>query len=170
MSVSSSSESSSDLDDEMGQFILMKYVYEYYKTYLPKMPCRTSLLSGKAYVMEILDGNPTVCYEMFRMRKHVFLNFCDRLKVEHFLHDEKMVSVEEAVAMFLYIIGQNERQRVTSDRFQHSTETVSAWFEKVLIAVCKLGTKIIRPRDRGEVQPEIATNPKWFPYFKVCYL
>ncbi|XVF02620.1 hypothetical protein REPUB_Repub04eG0190700 [Reevesia pubescens] len=147
MSISFSSKSSYDLDGEMKEFILIKYVYEYYKAYLPKMPCRTSILSGKAYVMEILYGNPTVCYEMLRMRKHVFLNFCDRLKVDHLLNDEKMISVEEAVAMFLFIIDQNEPQRVVVDRFQHSTEIVSVWFEKVLIAICKLGTRIICPRD-----------------------
>ncbi|KAL4367185.1 hypothetical protein GQ457_05G027840 [Hibiscus cannabinus] len=168
MSISSSSESSSDLDDEMGQFLLLKYVNDYYNAFIPKMPCRTSILDGKAYIMEILSGNPTVCYEMLRMKKHVFQNFCDRLKVENFLEDEKKVSVEEAVAMFLFIIGQNATQRLIADRFQHSTETVSTWFQKVLIAICKLGTKIICPRDRGDVQPEIARNSNWFPYFKDC--
>ncbi|KAL4340384.1 hypothetical protein GQ457_08G015210 [Hibiscus cannabinus] len=168
MSISSSSESSSDLDDEMGQFLLLKYVHDYYNAFIPKMPCRTSIPDGKAYVMEILYGNPTVCYEMFRMKKHVFLNFCDRLKVDKLLEDEKKVSVEETVAMFLFIIGQNATQRLIADRFQHSTETVSTWFQKVLIAVCKLGTKIICPRDRGDVQPEIARNSNWFPYFKDC--
>ncbi|KAL4302428.1 hypothetical protein GQ457_10G020700 [Hibiscus cannabinus] len=168
MSISSSSESSSDLDDEMRQFLLLKYVHDYYNAFIPKMPCRTSILDDKAYVMEILYGNPTMCYEMFRMKKYIFLNFCDRLKVDKLLEDEKKVSVEEAVAMFLFIIGQNATQRLIADRFQHSTETVSTWFQKVLIVVCKLGTKIICPRDRGDVQPEIARNSNWFPYFKDC--
>ena len=70
--------------------------------------------------------------------------------------------------MFLFIIGQNSRQRVVANRFQHSTAAISTWFEKVLRAVCKLGTKIICPRDRGDVQPEIAKNPKLFTYFKDC--
>ncbi|KAL4362901.1 hypothetical protein GQ457_04G018590 [Hibiscus cannabinus] len=139
MSISSNSGSSFDLDDEMCQFLLLKYVHDYYNTCIPKMPCKTSILDGKAYVMDILSGNPTVCYEMFRMKKHVFLNLCDRLKVDKLLEDEKKVLVEEAVAMLLFII-----------------------------VVCKLGTKIICPRDRGDVQPEIARNYNWFPYFKDC--
>ncbi|KAL4318157.1 hypothetical protein GQ457_18G011430 [Hibiscus cannabinus] len=72
MSISSSSESSSDLDDEIGQFLLLKYVHDYYNAFIHKMPCRTYILDYKAYVMEILYGNMTACYEMFRMKKHVF--------------------------------------------------------------------------------------------------
>ncbi|KAL4387484.1 hypothetical protein GQ457_09G013860 [Hibiscus cannabinus] len=150
MSISSSSESSSDLDDEMRQFLLLKYVHNYYNAFIPKMPCKTSILDGKAYVMEILYENLTA------------------LKVDKLLEDEKKVSVEETVAMFLFIIGQNATQRLIPDRFQHSTETVSTWFQKVLIVVCKLKTKIICPRDRGDVQSEIVRNSNWFPYFKDC--
>ncbi|RVX17484.1 hypothetical protein CK203_003860 [Vitis vinifera] len=39
--------------------------------------------------------------------------------------DTRFVTVEEAVAMFLLIVGHNVRMRVVADRFQHSTETVA---------------------------------------------
>ena len=39
------------------------------------------------------------------------------------------------------------------------------WFKKVVRALATLGVDLIKPVNRGEVQPEIQNNPKWFPYF-----
>ncbi|RVW53750.1 hypothetical protein CK203_068974 [Vitis vinifera] len=39
--------------------------------------------------------------------------------------DTRLVTIEEAVAMFLLIIGHNVRMRVVANRFQHFTETVA---------------------------------------------
>ncbi|KAF7800987.1 protein ALP1-like [Senna tora] len=48
------------------------------------------------------------------------------------LSDGKDVTVDEGVAMFLIIIGQNLRHRIIAERFQHSVYTVSKWFRRVL--------------------------------------
>ncbi|KAG6511476.1 hypothetical protein ZIOFF_029544 [Zingiber officinale] len=135
---------------------------------IDRMPCRTSSLTGRMYIQEILDGHPQVCFDNFRMSKHVFVNFCRTLKEMNLLQDGKKVTVEEGVAMFLLIIGHNTRHRICADRFQHSLYTCSKWFKRVLRAVCTLSTHIIRPYEHNGVHPRILHNLKWFPYFKNC--
>ena len=129
------------------------------------------MLTGRMYTLEFLVGHEVRCYESFRTDKHVFLNFCDTLKDVGKLSDGKKVSVEEGVAMFLIIICHNLRHRVVAERFQHSLHTVSKWFRIVLKAVCKLGSRIIRPRDQTTTHPHIMGNQKFFPYFgKFLYM
>ncbi len=126
------------------------------------------MLTGKAYVIEVLQGHPARCFENFRMRPHVFLNLCDRLKRLNLLKDERDVSVEEALAICLSILCNIDSQRHVAERFQHSTATISYWFNKVLRALATMGKDIIRPVNRGGlVQSEIRRNHNWYPYFKV---
>ncbi|RVW82916.1 L10-interacting MYB domain-containing protein [Vitis vinifera] len=63
--------------------------------------------------------------------------------------DTRFVTVEEAVAMFLLIVGHNVRMRVVADRFQHSTETVARHFKEDCIGAID-GTHISAwvPADR----------------------
>ena len=164
---SNSSTESSDLDEEFGELIMIQLIMEYQKSFINKVPCRTSILTGRMYTLEFLAGHEARCYESFRMEKHVFMNLCNTLKVVANLNNGKNVSVEEAVAMFLIIICHNLRHRVVAERFQHSLHTVSKWFRRVLRAVCKLGTRIIRPKYQGVTHTHILHNQKYFPYFKV---
>ena len=78
------------------------------------------MLTGKMYTIEFLVGHETRCYENFRMKKDVFMNFCETLKEVGNLCDGKKVNIEEAVAMFLIIICHNLCHRVVAERFQHS--------------------------------------------------
>ena len=125
------------------------------------------MLSGKEYIREIMCGNPIQCYDAIRMKPHVFLNLCDKLKMMNLLQDCNEVSVEEGLAMSLRILCHGTTQRIIADRFQHSTSTVHYWFKTVLRAVKAFALTIVKTIDRGEVQPEIQTNSRWFPFFKV---
>jgi hypothetical protein len=51
--------------------------------------------------------------------------------------------VEEMVAMFLVIVGHGVGNRMIQERFQHSGETVSRHFHRVLHGV---GNRMIRER------------------------
>ncbi|RVW17267.1 hypothetical protein CK203_069192 [Vitis vinifera] len=60
--------------------------------------------------------------------RHYWLEWTDirvELVVKLLVEDTRFVTVEEAVAMFLLIVGHNVRMRVVAYRFQHSTETVA---------------------------------------------
>ena len=54
-------------------------------------------------MQEILEGHLIHYYEIFRMEKNVFYQFCTEL-VEHRLKGTKQMGVQEMVAMFLNMV------------------------------------------------------------------
>jgi hypothetical protein len=48
------------------------------------------------------------------------------------------MTVDEQLVMFLHTVGHNVRNRVIQDRYQHSGESISRHFNKVLDAICGL--------------------------------
>ena len=58
------------------------------------------------------------------MDEQTFVNLCDHLKRHENLKDTRWVTIVEAIATFLLIVGHNVRMRVVADRFQHSIEIV----------------------------------------------
>ncbi|KAL2466949.1 putative harbinger transposase-derived nuclease [Abeliophyllum distichum] len=69
-----------DDDEDFGNVLMVNCFVANSVSTINRIPCRTSLLKGKMYMLEILNGHPDVCYRNFRMYKHVFMNFCDTLK------------------------------------------------------------------------------------------
>ena len=166
----SSSSDDNDIDDDMLDLCMVRYILESDRLFVERIPCRTSMLSEKVYTQEVLLGNPTRCYEVFRMRPHVFINLCDRLKMMNLLKHSRDVIVEQGLFMGLAILSHGVTQRVVAERFKHSLGTVHIWFKMVIRSLAALGTHLIKPVNRGPVQPEIQSNPKWYPYFEVCHL
>ncbi|RVW22028.1 uncharacterized protein LOC104877720 isoform X1 [Vitis vinifera] len=163
------STSSSEEGDDLDEIFIAHIMNEYEEIFLCKTPQRTSMLSGAQFVRDMIEGHPQTCYELFRMDKETFMNLCDHLKRHENLQDTRFVTVEEAVAMFLLIVGHNVRMRVVADRFQHSTETVARHFKEVRRALCRLGKILICPNNMtNEVSSYVASNPKYFPWFKDC--
>ena len=60
----------------------------------------TSLLSGKAYLQELLDGSPTQMFDLFRMRTNAFLELRDHFRERGWLTDSRHIDVEEKMAFF----------------------------------------------------------------------
>ncbi|MCL7039415.1 hypothetical protein MKW94_017860, partial [Papaver nudicaule] len=160
----SSSDSSSDSDDSIMELFVVK---ELHKRYI-KTPMMTSVLSGREFILELLNGHPRRMYNLMRMDPSTFKLLCSTLRTKDFLQDDKFVSVEEAVGMFLATVSQSMRNRVIAEMFQHSNETVYRHFKKVLKALCRLGCLIIKPPNMDEIPPEISTNPKFYPWFVDC--
>ena len=127
---------------------------------------RTSILSGKDYMAEVRDGNPTNCHDMFCMTLDLFYHLVDELKQHGYLKDGKgRVDMQEAVAIFLYIVGHNTWMRPVGDRFQHSTETVSRKFRRVLRVVHPYGQQ---PNPNVVVLPKhMRSNNKYYLWFEV---
>lgn len=163
----SDSDSSSELDEMAQHMIMCMNIYDYWYSYVDKVPCHTSILSGAEYVQELLNGHPDRIYNSFRMDKHVFQRLCCTLQSLNLLHDDRHVGVQEAVAIFLYIVSHSERMRIAAERFQRSKDTIHRQFKRVLTALCKLSPHIIRPPSQGEIPSEILNNPKYYPYFEV---
>ena len=85
-------ESNSDeYDSEVELEIAIAYVQlciEYVQKYYIKRPMCTSILSGRSYVIEVLEGNPQVCYDIFRVDKTIFRHLCNELKRLHLLEED----------------------------------------------------------------------------------
>ena len=92
---------SDEYDSEVELEIAIAYVQlciEYMQKYYMKRPMCTSILSGRSYVIEVLEGNPQVCYYIFRMDKTIFRHLCNELKRLHLLEEDTgIVLVEEEI-------------------------------------------------------------------------
>jgi hypothetical protein len=97
----------------------------YASIYIEKNPCRTSPLSGKEYIQELLTSHPRRISEVLRMPLDTFLSLCTWLKSRDLLKASTNVTIEEQIAIFMYIVGQNASNRSAQERFQHSGETIS---------------------------------------------
>ena len=125
------------------------------------------MLTGDAFIKEILNDNPRTCYELFHMDRPIFTSLCNYLRTHKFLTNSRWITVEEAVGMFLLIVEHNVRMRLIANRFQYSIETVDMQFKEIVRAICRLRKFIIRHSQSNEMHPRIANNTKFFPYFKV---
>ena len=104
------------------------------------------------------------------MDKETFMNLCNHIKRHENIHDTQLVIVEEAVAMFLLIVGHNVRMRVVADCFQHSIETIARHFKEVRCVLCQLGKILIHHSNMvNEVSSYVVSNPKYIPWFKVRF-
>ncbi|GAV63794.1 LOW QUALITY PROTEIN: DDE_4 domain-containing protein, partial [Cephalotus follicularis] len=84
---------------------------------------------------EILRGSDIQCIELMRMSREAYVRLCMHFRHKLWLHDSRYVSVEEKMAMFLTIIGHNERYVVIKRRFQYYSQTIHKYFHEVLAAM-----------------------------------
>ena len=75
-------------------------------------------------------------------------------------------SIEEQVAMFLHVVGHNQRFRVVHQSFRRSIEIASKHFQQVLFAVGELRGDLIKP-PTCSTHPKILGSHRWNPFFKV---
>ena len=163
--------SNSDHDDSDVELeIATTYVQlciEHVQKYYMKRPLCTSILSGKSYVKEVLEGNSQVRYDMFRMVVHIFKHLCNELKRLNLL-EEDTGNVNESVGMLLYIVEHNIDFWLISNRFQHSLKTIQRWSWHILRAIHSLGCLIIwHGADATKLSHSLLGNNKYYPWFKV---
>ncbi|WCJ30585.1 hypothetical protein M5689_012134 [Euphorbia peplus] len=160
------SASMDDCDLELDEMELVAAAagYYYYNS-LYRQP-RCGSVNGSDFMTEVLDGHDDLCREMFRMDKHVFHKLCGTLRQRGVLRDSSGIRIEEQLAIFLNVIGHNERNRVIQERFHHSGETISRHFNNVLKAIKSLSRELLQPPPTT-TPPEILSN-RFYPYFKDC--
>ncbi|XP_062089449.1 uncharacterized protein LOC133795983 [Humulus lupulus] len=161
-----------DTDEEIelqSASITTYFVQHYYTTYIEKTPCMNSSQTGHMWLMEILKGNESRCYSMFRMEKDVFIKLCDELEANYGFKGSKRMCALEILGMFLFTLGHGAGNRLTQERFQHSGETVSRYFNKVLDVLCHMSVDVLKPPDPEfkDVPEEILKDSRYMPHFKV---
>ena len=103
------------------------------------------------------------------MEKYVFHNLVKCFRERQLLQDERLVSVEEQVAIFLYTLSANASNRTLQGRFQYSGQTISTYLNKVLQSIMSLSGQLIQ-LPPVNVPLKVSSNPKFMPYFQVCIL
>ena len=97
-------------------------------------------LNLRAMVFE----NEDQCLVNTRMDRRAFGKLCELLKYVGMLTANRNTTVEEMTVSFLHIIGHNKKKRVMHGRITRSGETVSRNFYRVLHAVLRLHTIMLR--------------------------
>ena len=117
----------------------------------------------------IFNFNDVEALQMLRMTRAPFFALVKRFRTSGLLVDSIHCSVEEQVAMFLHVVGHNQRFRVIHNTFRRSMETISHYFKQVLYAIGELRGEMIRPSIAGN-PPKIRDSHRWWPFFKVSTL
>ena len=91
MDIGADTDSNYDSEEEEFWFVfpLVGEMVAYFQRHYNKRPMRTSILSGKDYMAEMRDGNPTNCHDVFRMILDLFYHLVDELKRHGYLKEGK---------------------------------------------------------------------------------
>ena len=162
-------DSNDDSDEEFNQLVAVtcEAIVTYFNKYINKTPCYDSEQTGQAWVRRYMEGNETLCYNMFRMKKDVFH------KLGQVLQGLRNIRLEELVAICLLILGHGTCNRMVQEIFQHSGETISRHFEKMIpLLGARFAAAYVKPSNPtfSEVPTKIQDHPIYWPHFKVCVL
>ncbi|KAL6563574.1 hypothetical protein OROGR_002533 [Orobanche gracilis] len=83
------------------------------------------------------------------------------------LQDTRFICVEEMLAAFLRVVGQNARYSVVREPFGRSHFTASQNFNKILKALNKLAAGMMA-KPSSTTPQKIRENTRFYPYFKDC--
>ncbi|CAI9282448.1 unnamed protein product [Lactuca saligna] len=96
----------------------------FWKRDVKRLRDNDSKMTRHEYTMELLHRNRLQCVEVLRMSRDSFVRLCAHFRANYSLKDNKHVSVEEKIAMFLMMIGHNQCYVIIKQRFQHSKQTI----------------------------------------------
>ena len=162
-----------ELDNILMYVVLLGFMFFFQDTHqqVPRRRrVRDSALSGRDYVLEIINGHEDRIIQNMRLDVPQFLLLCDLLLNRGYWHayPSQRVGVHESVALTLMCLSHDERHRVLAERFQHSTETIDRHVRRVLRALVRLGRDLVRPRNVDDTHPRILNNGLLMPWFRVC--
>ena len=102
---------------------LASAIYVHY--FLPMRPVYTSSRTGNRYTEEIIRAHPRRVIDLIRMTITTLLDLRDWVVDRALLESTRVISIEEQLIMYLWIIGRGATTREAAEQFQHSTQTIS---------------------------------------------
>ncbi|XP_033137037.1 putative nuclease HARBI1 isoform X1 [Brassica rapa] len=158
------------LDEEKHMFALLEETYGVAETNTNKQLVRTNRGGGWRRVQRFMNDSEVQCYEILRMNQATFNSLCKILSEKYQLEETCHVYLEESVAMFLEMVGQDLSVRALAERYQHSSDTVNRKIDEVLSSLLKLAADIVKPeRDEfASASPILVDDPRYYPFFKDC--
>ncbi|CAL5422363.1 unnamed protein product [Camellia sinensis] len=137
---------------------------------MAKTPCRTSILTGHAWISELYAGHMGRFEENVYMSKQVFVALWETLVNDFGLQVPQhphSLTVEESVVMFIHVL-KGIQNREIQERFQHSGETVSQHVHNVLTSMKEFTVVHCRPTySQHRIHPYVRSKWKYLP-FKDC--
>ncbi|KAL6176391.1 hypothetical protein ACLB2K_053025 [Fragaria x ananassa] len=125
--------------------------------------------NGYIYMNKILDGDPYIFREVYRMYPDVFRKLCVIIKEKTPLRNTRHICVEEMLATFLLVVGQNNRYSEPRMIFERSHFTVSRSFNKILKALNTIAPEFMaKPPPPDTTPPNIRESTRFYPFFKDC--
>ncbi|RWR74219.1 protein ALP1-like protein [Cinnamomum micranthum f. kanehirae] len=135
------------------------------------MPVRNDMIGRsnvRRQVMSHLMENERICRDVLQMNPSAFAALCDKLRSTGLLKDFSRSTIEEQVAKFLHVLGQNWKYRAIGCYFCRSSETISRHFHNVLRAIISLENQFLKQSYGIDVAPQILHSSRFDPYFKDC--
>ncbi|KAJ9562935.1 hypothetical protein OSB04_008095 [Centaurea solstitialis] len=115
---------------------------------------------------ELLMGGK--CRQLIRMSENAFKILCQKLESDGGIRSTQRMSIEEQVARFLHIVGNDFRNRFVSFFYRRSGSATSRHFHRVLDAIISLEEQYIIQPTGDTVQKEILEKRRFYPFFKDC--
>ena len=128
---------------------------------------QSTLRTRQQYTDELLSSqNPRRIKECLRIELHVFKKLCEKLQSQGSLEDSANSTVEHQVHMFLHIVATDASNRDAKQSFQHSGETVSRYFHRVLGAIILLEQSYVNQPSEAcagyiQIPQQISKSPKF---------
>lgn len=133
---------------------------------IPRQIRKPATRLGHEYIQTALAEDPYHFRHLYRMYPDVFLKLCNLFREKMGVKDTKNVSVEEMLATFLFIVGQNSRYVQAQDRFKRSRFSISTSFNTIMKVLNALApTYMAKPE--VAVPTKIKESTRFYPYFKV---
>jgi hypothetical protein len=101
------------------------------------------------------------------MYPDVFRNLCMIIREKTPLVDTRFICIEEMLASFLQIVGQNARYCIIRNTFGRSQFAASENFHKILKALNSIAPDLMA-KPTSSVPAKIRESTRFYPYFKVC--
>lgn len=140
--------------DELEELMFLIIAYWYLKRRASRRIVRirddSSTSIGHAYTQQLLGGSNALCHELMHVSRDTYVLLCHHFKQKNWLQASRHISVEEKMAMFLTIIGQNECFTMVKQRFQHSTRTIHTCFREVLQGMIKFAIDFFKTTSFAE--------------------
>ena len=114
----------------------------------------------------IYNNNNLEVVNMLRMWRASFSMLVNTFRSKGLLEYSMHTTVEEQVAMFLHVVGHNQRFMIIHNTYKRSSETISRHFKQVLYDITEVRGEIIKAPIR-KTSRKIHTSPRWYQYFKV---
>ncbi|CAL1397152.1 unnamed protein product [Linum trigynum] len=121
-------------------------------------------LARNSFMRCIVSHGDISCTMLVRMNCRTFQKLCMLLRDEGGLRCSWNIEIDEMVAIFLYTIAHNEKNRQLQATFRRSGETICRVIKLVLRSVLKLHSILLR-----KPKPVLhnSDDPKW-KHFKNC--